>query len=114
MHEYALTEQIITICEEYVVKNSAKSVTAIHLVVGESSGYMAESIKLYFDIIAKKSVCEKAEVLIENIKPMLKCASCGQLFERVPFSFTCTFCGGDGESTEIGREFYIKSIEIEA
>jgi len=114
MHEYALTEQIIAICEEYAAKNSAKSVTVINLVVGESSGYVAESIKLYFDIIAKNSVCENATVLIESIKPMLKCTSCGGLFERKPFSFTCTFCGGDGDSTEIGREFYIKSIEIEA
>ena len=114
MHEYALTEQIIAICKEYAEKNSAKSVTAINLVVGESSGYIAESIKLYFDIIATNSVCSNAEVLIETIKPMLKCISCEELFERHPFSFTCTFCGGDGVSTEIGREFYIKSIEIEA
>ena len=113
MHEYAITKQIITLCEEYGENNSAKSVTKINLVVGEGSGYIAESIKMYFDIIAKDTICENAEIVIDKIIPMLKCTSCETFFERLPFSFSCTLCGSQGVPTEIGREFYIKSIEIE-
>ena len=82
--------------------------------IGDNSGYVAESIQFYFDIIAENSFCEGAALNIERIKPMLKCKKCESLFERVPFSFSCTVhhCNGEGEPTDIGREFFIRSIEI--
>jgi hydrogenase nickel incorporation protein HypA/HybF len=46
---------------------------------------------------------------------MLRCAKCGAHFIRKPFEFRCPDpdCGGDGEPTDIGREFFVKSIEID-
>ena len=113
MHEYPITMEIIRLAEKEAKKNNAKSVSKINLVVGEFSGYLADSIKLYFDIHTKGTMCEKAELTIENVKPKLKCGKCGKLFERKPFEFNCPSCNGIGEPTEIGREFYIKSIEVE-
>jgi len=113
MHEYPVTMEIIRLAKEHAEENHAKNVKAINLVVGEFSGYLADSIKLYFDIHSEGTVCEGSTLLIENVKPKLKCTKCGKLFERKPFEFECPFCKGEGEPTEIGREFYIKSIEIE-
>ena len=59
------------------------------------------------------TLCEKAEVAIEHIKPKLKCSECGELFEKKLLSFDCPKCGGQGGPTDIGKEFYIESIEIE-
>lgn len=112
MHEYPITKRIIEIAEEYAVKNNAAQVKAINLVVGDYCGYVASSIELYFELIAEGSVCEKAKLNIERIVPRLKCSSCGKLFIRKPFSFECPDCKGQGRPTEIGQEFYIKSIEI--
>lgn len=113
MHEYPVTKRIIEIAEEYAVKNDAKSIERINLVVGDYCGYVASSIELYFDIIAEGSLAEHAKLNIERVVPKLKCNSCGCLFEREPFFFQCPKCGGEGSPTEIGKEFYIKSIEIE-
>ena len=110
MHEYAITQSIIETAEKYA---GGRTVKKIALVIGESSDIVGECIRLYFDIIAENTICESAAVEIETIKPMLRCKTCGRLFERKPFSFECPCCGGDGEPTEIGREFYIKHIEIE-
>lgn len=112
MHEYPITKQIIKTADSYARQNNATEVKAINLVVGEYSGYVASSIELYFEIIASESLCKNAKLNIERIKPMLKCVSCEKLFERKPFVFECPFCGEQGKPTEIGREFYIKSIEI--
>ena len=98
--------------EEYLKENKGTSVEQINLVVGDYSGYVADSINLYFDIIAEGSPCEKVKLNIERVKPKLKCTSCQEYFERKPFSFECPYCKGDGEPTEIGKEFYLKSIEI--
>ena len=109
MHEYPLTERIIETAARYA--NGAK-VKKITLTVGEASGVSGVSVQMYFDIIAQNSVCAGAAIEIETVKPMLKCAVCGGLFARKPFSFDCP-CGGEGAPTEVGREFYIKNIEVE-
>lgn len=112
MHEYPITQRIIETAQEYAMKNGAKEVKVINLVVGDYSGYVASSIELYFDIIAEGSLCEKAKLNIERVAPKLKCSKCGELFIRKPFHFECPYCQGEGSPTDIGQEFYIKSIEV--
>ncbi|MCL2351529.1 MAG: hydrogenase maturation nickel metallochaperone HypA [Firmicutes bacterium] len=108
MHEYSLTRNIIETAAEYAGGAKVRKIT---LVAGEASGVSGESVRLYFGIIAENTPCAGAEIEIESVRPMLRCKSCGTLFERKPFSFECP-CGGEGEPTEIGREFYIKSVEV--
>jgi hydrogenase nickel incorporation protein HypA/HybF len=114
MHEYPLTERIIKMAEEHAKKQGAACVERINLVVGDDSGCVADCISLYFDLIAKDSLCAEATLSIKRVKPMLRCQTCGQLFERKPFQFDCPadHCSGEGRPTEIGREFYVESIEI--
>ena len=115
MHEYPATKRIIEIAEKYALGNGAGGVTAINLVVGEASGYVPDSIELYFPIIANGTLCENARLRIKSPKAMLRCGKCGRLFMRRPFMFACPGpgCGGEGGPTELGREFYVESIEIE-
>lgn len=113
MHEFPITEQIIKIAEERAIQAEAVRVTKVSLVVGDYSGFIGESIQMYFDIISKGTLCEGAVIEIERVKPKLQCGSCGAYFERQPMSFQCPHCGGEGGPTEIGKEFYIDSIEVE-
>ncbi|MBQ8919926.1 MAG: hydrogenase maturation nickel metallochaperone HypA [Acidaminococcaceae bacterium] len=112
MHEYPVTVRIVEITSETARQKRGK-VRRIDLVVGEDSGFIGDSIQMYFDVVAEGTPCEGAKLHIEGIKPQLRCESCGKYFERKRFSFQCPFCGGDGEPTEIGKEFYVKSVELE-
>ena len=112
MHEYPVTVQIVDIASESARKNNGR-VRRIDLVVGEDSGFIGESIQMYFDVIAEGTLCEGAQLFIEGVKPQLRCEKCGKHFERKRFSFQCPYCGGDGEPTPIGKEFYVKSVELE-
>jgi hydrogenase nickel incorporation protein HypA/HybF len=112
MHEYPITQRIIEIAWEYAKENQAEEIKVIHLVVGDYCGYVASSIELYFGLIAEGTPCEHAELHIERVIPKLRCKSCGELFVRKPFHFECPICNSDGEPTQIGQEFFIKSIEI--
>jgi hydrogenase nickel incorporation protein HypA/HybF len=69
---------------------------------------------MYFDLIAADTMCAGATLEIRRVKPKLRCTACGALFERQIFRFDCPDCGADGEPTEIGRELYIETIDIEA
>ncbi|MDR3242739.1 MAG: hydrogenase maturation nickel metallochaperone HypA [Clostridiales Family XIII bacterium] len=112
MHELPITEQIIKIAEKHGRKFRASRIESIRLIVGENSGFIGESIRMYFDIVAAGSMCEGARLEIEYVKPKLKCPSCGEFFYRKPLSFACPACGACGEPTEIGREFYIDSVTV--
>lgn len=114
MHEYPITKQIVKIAEERAKEQNASAVSEICLVVGEQSGFVGDSIQMYFDVISKGTLCEGAKIRFERVKAKLRCSKCGELFERTElFSFACPYCGGMGGPTEIGKEFYIDSIEIE-
>mgnify|MGYP002563573081 FL=1 len=113
MHEYPITEQIIKIAGEHCRKSGGTRVTKVNLVIGDYSGYVGESVQMYFDIISQDTICEGAIVEIQHVKPKLRCTQCGELFEKRPMTFDCPRCGGQGEPTDIGKEFYIESIEIE-
>lgn len=113
MHEYPLTCEIIRIAEGYGKVNNALKVLKIGLVVGEYSGFVGDSIQMYFDEISIDTLCEGSVIEIKYVKPKLKCSNCGILFERQLLSFYCPNCNGLGRPTEIGKEFYIEFIEIE-
>ncbi|MDS1028982.1 hydrogenase maturation nickel metallochaperone HypA [Bacillota bacterium LX-D] len=112
MHEYPITEQIVRIAEESARNNNAEKVVAINLVVGELSGFIGDSIQMYFDIISKGTIVEGAQLNIRYIKPKLKCEKCDIYFTRPKFSFACPQCGANGVPTEIGKEFFVEDIEI--
>lgn len=113
MHEYPITQQIVKIAENHAKEAHAQKVRSIDLVCGDYSGFIGDSIQMYFDIISEGTLCEGAEIHIKRVKPQLMCEKCGTYFERKPFSFQCPACGGEGGPTDIGKEFYIDSIEVE-
>jgi len=112
MHEYPLVQSILKTASAHAAEHKATRVSSISLVVGDGSGYVPESIQMYFDILSKGTICEGAKILIKRVKPLMKCEGCGREFERSPFSFDCPHCGGLGSPTEIGKELYVEEIEI--
>ena len=112
MHEYGVTRQIIAICESAAKKHNASKIKKITLLVGEKSGFIGDSIALYFEVLSTGTLSQGAELIIETVKPMLRCSKCKKLFERKPYMFQCPFCDGEGEPSEIGKEFLVKNIEV--
>ena len=79
MHEYPVTLEIIRLAEKTAEENHGR-VRGIHLVIGEDSGFIGESIQMYFDVLAAGTLCEGAQVTIEGVKPKLSCEKCGKHF----------------------------------
>jgi len=111
MHEYPIAIEIIRIAEKKAYEAGIKNIEIITLVIGDYCGFLPESIQMYFDEISKNTLCESAELIIKRVEPKLKCSSCGILFKRKLFSFECPDCGSQGNPTDIGKEFYLESLE---
>jgi len=67
MHELTITQTMLDIVLEQAKKASAKKVGAINLVIGELSGFVEESVRFYFDFLAKDTIAEGAAL---NFKPV--------------------------------------------
>jgi hydrogenase nickel incorporation protein HypA/HybF len=113
MHEASAAEAIVKmVCAESSA-HGASRVARISLVVGETTGYMRESLEFYVSASARGTAAEGAALDIRYVKPLLRCPSCGLEYERRRFSFDCPSCGAQGLMTKAGSEFYVDSIEID-
>lgn len=113
MHEYSIACEIIRISENSAKEKGALKILNIGLVIGDYSGFIGESIQMYFDEISKGTLCEGAIISMKHIRPKLKCRECHKFFELQHFSFICSECGGMGQPTDIGKEFYVEYIEVD-
>jgi hydrogenase nickel incorporation protein HypA/HybF len=112
VHEYGVTKRIVNIAVDAAVKQGAAKISRINLVIGEQSGFVGDSIQMYFNMLSKGTLAEGAELAIKYVKPRLICPHCGASFEKQPQSFDCPKCAAQGEPSPIGKEFYVDSIEV--
>ena len=88
-------------------------ITRISVGVGESMGYMEESLAFYVRSFAKGGPAEGAILEARFEKATFRCASCAKIYERARFSFSCPACGGEGTLVSPGSKLYIDSVELE-
>ena len=118
MHEASAAEAVVKMaCEaaaEHAGPGKIPRVSRIKLVVGESLGYMEESLAFYVRKLGAGTAVEQAVVETRFEKARFRCLSCGSVYERKRFSFDCPGCGGAGQLISQGSKLYIDSIELEA
>jgi len=113
MHELSVVESMVAVVLKHAEKNKASKVTKINLVLGEASTVMEEPVRFYFELLAKDTIAEGAELSFRRPPLTSTCRDCGNEFKVIEFDFICPKC--ESPETEIitGREFQVESIEIE-
>ena len=112
MHELAITEEILRITVEHAEKAQAQRVTDIHLVIGDLSSVVDDSVQFYFDFSSPGTVAEGAELHFQRVPARLRCRQCEQEFEPDDRDWHCPNCQALGGDVIQGREFYLESIEV--
>jgi hydrogenase nickel incorporation protein HypA/HybF len=113
MHELAITQSMLDIVLDRAKASSARKVGAINLVIGELSGFVEESVRFYFDFLAKNTIAEGAALNFKLVSPRARCRSCDKLFELRELDWSCPQCGGSDIEITAGKELSIESIDIE-
>jgi hydrogenase nickel incorporation protein HypA/HybF len=113
VHEASAAEAILRIVSAESEARGRARVSKIRLVVGEATGYMEESLELFFRQMAAGGPAADAVLELRYVKTRLRCPSCGAQFDRRGSSFACPVCGGPAELAGGGDEFYVDSLEIE-
>ncbi|MGI6367248.1 MAG: hydrogenase maturation nickel metallochaperone HypA [Anaerolineae bacterium] len=113
MHELAVTESIIEIATRNAAEAGASRVLAIHLVVGDLSSIVDDSVQFYFDFLSEGTMAAGARLMFERVSVELACAACGWHWQPVSADWQCPHCGQRQAKVVKGREFYVDSIEVE-
>jgi hydrogenase nickel incorporation protein HypA/HybF len=113
MHELAVTESILDIAKRHAVKANAARVTSIHLVMGQLSSILDDSVQFYWDMISKETLCAGAQLNFTRIPAEFKCNACGTQFKLEGQLTCCPNCQGTQIKIIAGTEFFVESIEIE-
>ncbi len=110
MHELSITEGILKIATEAA---AGRPITTIHLVVGELSSIVDDSVQFYFDMLSKGTVAEGASLDFQRRPATIMCWDCGRSSEvRAPLPAACPHCGGTKLQVTGGRELRVESIEV--
>lgn len=115
MHEMSLVRNIVEIVKEEAEAAQAEKVTAVHLVVGEGRDIVESLVQSMFQFLARGTIMEDAQVILQHVPYRVKCNRCGTEFHleiMQPEKWVCPSCGAYKDYKLIsGQEFYISRIE---
>lgn len=114
MHELPATQGMLDVALEAGAEAGAGRILEIHLVVGELTSIVDDSVQFYFDILAKGTPAEGAVLVFDRRPARAACRACGHRAEVVPpLAPTCPRCDSLQVEVTGGQEFRVESIEVE-
>jgi len=113
MHELGITDQLLTLTLKQANNVGAARVVRLHLVIGEFSAVVDDSIQFYWDMMAEGTLAEGAELRFTHIPGRLVCLDCGRIVLFSDFDGLCPLCGGPRTAIHDGSQFRLESIEVE-
>jgi hydrogenase nickel incorporation protein HypA/HybF len=113
MHELPVAESILEIALRHGHQNGAVRITHLHLVIGQLSSMIDDSIRFYWDMIAGGTIAEGARLSFRRIPVEMQCQSCQKIYPPTPEELACPQCGSTRAKVLKGDEFYLETIDIE-
>ncbi len=113
MHELSITENLLDHCLNEAEKQGAKKIKTIKICVGQLRGIVPDCIQVYLDMLSEDTIAEGARIEAEFPPVKARCRDCGLESEIMPHSLECPSCGSLRLKLLSGKEFYIKSMEVE-
>jgi hydrogenase nickel incorporation protein HypA/HybF len=113
MHEMGVAMQVIEIATASIPKDMPDArVVRVNLKVGKLSAIVTDSLRFCFEIAAKDSPLDGAELAIEEVPVTARCKDCGRQWTIESPVFNCRYCRSGAVALLSGRELDIESIEI--
>ncbi|MEG2072223.1 MAG: hydrogenase maturation nickel metallochaperone HypA [Oscillospiraceae bacterium] len=114
MHELGIMKDVLETALRVASENKGKRVTKVTLKVGVLSGVLPNYMASFFELIAKGTAAEGAQVIIENEAAVFLCRDCGKktTFQQFGPDFICEHCDSTNLQLLQGKTFQIVSVGI--
>lgn len=113
MHEMSLALNIVEIITNKALEEEAKKITEIDLEIGELAGIEQSALEFCMEAACRDTLAEGAKVIYSPVEALARCGACQHEF-KPEFLFTrCPSCNGFQVDVIQGKEFKIRSINID-
>ena len=122
MHELSISSAIIDTSLRHA---GGRQVSAVSVKAGALRQVVPESLRFYFEIVARDTACARARLELEVVPAWLRCGACAREWDPAPEprvghlalgpvlpSFRCPDCGLAGADVIRGDELEVESIEV--
>jgi hydrogenase nickel incorporation protein HypA/HybF len=113
MHELSLAEAINKTIKDLCERSAWARVRRIVLKIGHMRQVDPELLSFAFNVVAKGTVSEDAELSILELPIVFKCHACGKKIGSEAMTFICQDCGSTDVELLSGMELTIESMEVE-
>ncbi|WP_080802157.1 hydrogenase maturation nickel metallochaperone HypA/HybF [Arabiibacter massiliensis] len=116
MHEMALVRSVVDIVVERAEAAGVDSVDAVYLTIGYGRDIVEDYFDGLFAFLARGTVAEHAELVIERVPVTARCNGCGfvfplDVFDRSTWAYPSCHAERNYQIVS-GREFYISHIDV--
>ena len=110
MHEIGIARQILHTVEDVAKENDIKQIDAVVVDCGELSLVIPEYLRDLYPVVAKGTILEGSDLIINDIPGMARCSGCEEVFNVIENKGLCPECGSFEKDILTGREFYVREI----
>jgi hydrogenase nickel incorporation protein HypA/HybF len=110
MHELSVASAVLNTAIKHAEE---RPVSVVSLRVGRLRQVVPDSLRFYFEIVARDTVCEDAELRIDEIEARLRCEDCGHEWRPGFPAFRCPDCGAGDVAVTAGEELQVDYIEVQ-
>jgi hydrogenase nickel incorporation protein HypA/HybF len=110
MHELSIASAVVnTACKHA----GDRPVSTVSVRAGRLRQVMPESLRFYFEIVARDTVCEHATLALTEVPVSLRCYACARAWAPEIPAFRCPVCGSADVEVFSGEELEVEFIELD-
>jgi hydrogenase nickel incorporation protein HypA/HybF len=110
MHELSIATAVLNTALKHA---DDRRVTVVNVRVGRLRQVVPESLRFYFEIVARDTACEGAVLELVELNARLHCADCDREWSPEIPAFRCPECGAGDVQITGGHELEVDYIEVE-
>lgn len=108
-----MTQSILEIALDHAEKADAKQITALHLVIGQLSSIIDDSVQFYWDMFCDGTIAEGSTLHFRRLPARFTCLTCQNEYSPAEDDFSCPRCEGENFNITEGEEFFLESIDVD-
>jgi hydrogenase nickel incorporation protein HypA/HybF len=110
MHELAIAESVVDIAVRHA---AGRRVARVELEVGHLRQVVPSALSFAFELVARGTPVEGAELSMREVEAAGRCRSCGAETRLPGFPLACGSCGGVDMEITRGEELRVQALELE-
>ncbi len=110
MHELSVATAVLNTALKHA---DDRRVSVVSVRVGAMRQVVPDSLRFYFEIVARDSDCGAAALELVEIEARLRCRACSEEWAPDMPAFRCPDCGSTDVAVDAGEELEVDYIEVE-